>query len=69
MNLNPCLRMHVHAPEVPQPSPPIPPPYPDTPPGRPTELPPGIQEPDTPDRERPPEGDPPGKPNPVVTLH
>ncbi|WP_439587936.1 hypothetical protein [Hydrogenophaga sp.] len=69
MNREPFLQMHAHVPEVPQPAPPIPPPYPETPPGRPTELPPDIQEPGTPGRETPPEGDPPFKPNPVVTLH
>lgn len=69
MNLKPTYRAHAHVPEVPQPAPPIPPPYPETPPGRPTELPPDIHEPDAPGREKPPEGDPPFKPNPIVSLH
>jgi hypothetical protein len=67
MNLD--ARLWAHAPDIPQPTPPVPLPYPENPPGRPTELPPDIEEPNGPGRQTPPEGDPPGKPNPMVTLH
>jgi len=33
------------------------------------EVPPDIQEPGIPGPDTPPEGDPPGKPNPIVVLH
>jgi hypothetical protein len=65
--------IRAHVPDVPQPMPPVAPPLPGyppaTPPETPTELPPDIREPEVPDEQTPPAGDPPRQPSPIVSRH